>query len=250
MATNIATLDHLHAKQGWWSRLTFEHKFFLAVSAAIPVITVVGYAPTYYLKPLFNTPPLPSPLVHAHALLMSAWIILFGVQAYLVSSKRIKLHISLGMLGISLATAMVFVGTMTAVASLKRGTAFPGYTPGQFFAIPIADMVVFPLIFAAAIYYRRDAASHKRLMLVTMLNFIGPSIARLPLPFILDLGTFWFFGVPNLIAFALLAGDTYRTGKLNKAFATGVVFSFLSWPVRMAIAHTAAWEQFTNWLAS
>ncbi|MBK6725532.1 MAG: hypothetical protein IPO41_13215 [Acidobacteria bacterium] len=250
MATNFASdISHPRFVLGK-SQLTFEHKFFLAFSAFIPVLTVIGYAQTYYLKPLFNTPPLPSGLVHLHALLMSAWIILFGVQAYLVSSKRIKLHISLGMLGISLATSMVIIGVLTGVAALKRGSTFPGYTPVEFAIIPLADMVVFPIIFAAAIYYRHDAASHKRLMLITMLNLIGPSIARLPLPFILDLGTFWFFGLPNLIAFVLVAGDTYRNGKLNRAFAAGVIFSFLSWPIRMIVARTEVWENFAGWMAS
>jgi hypothetical protein len=250
MATNFATdftpTDLVTRK----SRLSFEHKFFLAFSAFIPVLTIVGYAQTYYLKPLFNTPPLPSGLVHLHAMLMSAWIVLFGVQAYLVSSKRIKLHMSLGMFGISLATAMVIIGAMTGAAALKRGATFPGYTPVEFFMIPLADMVVFPIIFAAAIHFRHDAASHKRLMLITMLNLIGPSIARLPFPFILDLGTIWFFGLPNLIAFTLLAGDTYRNGKMNKAFAAGIVLSFISWPLRMVIARTEAWESFANWVIS
>lgn len=250
MATNFATDISRVGFASKGSSLSFEHKFFLAFSAFIPVLTIIGYAQTYYLKPLFNTPPLPSGLVHLHALLMSAWIILFGVQAYLVSSKRIKLHISLGMLGISLATAMVIIGVLTGVAALKRGSTFPGYTPVEFAIIPLADMVVFPIIFAAAIYYRHDAASHKRLMLITMLNLIGPSIARLPLPFILDLGTLWFFGLPNLIAFALVVGDTYRNGKLNRAFAAGVVFSFLSWPLRMFIARTETWESFAGWMVS
>lgn len=250
MATNFASdITHPRFVLGI-SRLTFEHKFFLAFSVFIPVLTVIGYAQTYYLKPLFDTPPLPSGLVHLHALLMSAWIILFGVQAYLVSAKRIKLHISLGMFGISLATAMVIIGAMTGIAALKRGSTFPGYTPVEFAIIPLADIVVFPIIFAAAIYFRHDPASHKRLMLITMLNLIGPSIARLPLPFILDLGTIWFFGLPNLIAFTLLAGDTYRNGKLNRAFAAGIVFSFLSWPLRMIIARTEAWESFAAWLVA
>ena len=250
MATNIATLNQMATNKGWWSRLTFEHKFFLAFSAFIPLLTVIGYAQTYYLKPLFNTPPLPSGLVHLHALLMSAWIVLFGVQAYLVSSKRIKMHITLGMLGISLATAMVIIGTMTGVAALKRGSTFPGYTPEVFFMIPMGDMVVFPIIFAAAIYYRHDAASHKRLMLVTMLNLIGPSIARLPLPFILDLGTIWFFGLPSIGDYCIAGGGEDRNGKMNKAFAAGIMLSFISWPLRMAIAYTGTWEQFTNWLVS
>ena len=87
-------------------------------------------------------------------------------------------------------------------------------------------------------------------MLVTMLNFLPPSIDRLPLPFIPDLGAIWLFGVPTLIGVALLAGDTYRTGKLNKAFAAGITLMVLSGPVRVAICRTEAWSHFAAWILS
>jgi len=79
MATNFATDLGRAAFASMGSSLSFEHKFFLAFSAFIPVLTVIGYAQTYYLKPLFNTPPLPRGLVQLHALVTSAGICLFGV---------------------------------------------------------------------------------------------------------------------------------------------------------------------------
>jgi hypothetical protein len=187
-------------------------------------------------------------MVHVHGIVMSAWVILFSVQAYLVSSKRIKLHMTLGMASIVLAAAIVVTGMMTAIASGARGGGFPGYHPLVFMNVPLVGVVVFGLLFAAGIYYRKNSANHKRLMLVTVLIFLSPSISRLPLPFIPVLGSVWFFGVPALLGIGLLIADTYRTGKLNKAFLYGVLVGTLSGPLGLMFAYTDTWMQFATWL--
>lgn len=250
MATNFATDLTISEPTARRVRLSFEHRFFLTVAVLFPLITVIGFAPSYYFKTLFHTPPLPSLLVHAHGFVMSLWVVLFSVQTVLISAKRIRLHMTLGIFGVALAAAIVVLGSMTNYAVLARGAALPGYTPSVWYMITQADMIFFPIVFGAAIYFRKNAANHKRLMLITVLEFLGPSIGRLPFPFILDLGTIWFFGVPSLIGIILLAADTYRNGKLNRAFATAVVLLIASWPLRLAIAHTDAWTQFTTWLVS
>lgn len=248
MATNFADIAgiDLAARQAQHS---FEHRFFLAVAAFFPLMTLIGFLPNH----IFNTPLKPPPmtaLVIAHAVTMSLWIVLFAAQAYLISAKQIKVHMTLGMFGVALAAVMIVIGVWTGYASAARGSGFPGFTNLEFFIVPIGDMVTFAILFAAAIYYRKNAANHKRLMLVTMVNFLPPSIARLPLPFIPDLGAIWLFGVPTLIGVALLAGDTYRTGKLNKAFAAGITLMVLSGPVRVAICRTEAWSHFAAWILS
>jgi hypothetical protein len=249
MATNFASdIAAIRTTVERKTQLSFEHRFFLAVAVLFPVITIVGFAPSYYFKTVFNGPPLPSLLVHAHGLVMSLWIVLFAVQTYLISSKRIRLHMTLGIFGVALAISMIVIGVMTGYASARRGVGFPGYTPIEFLIVPIGDMITFAILFFAAIYYRKNAANHKRLMLVTVLNFLAPSIARLPFPFILDLGTIWFFGVPAVISFVMLAADTYRTGKLNRAFAAGIALMVVSGPVRMAIARTDAWAEVAAWV--
>lgn len=245
-ASNIAT-NQIAARQ---TRVSFEHRFFLTIAVLFPLITVIGFAPTYYFKSAFNTPPLPSGLVHAHGMTMSLWIVLFSVQAYLISSKRVKLHMTLGIFGVALAIAMVVLGVLTGYASAARGAGFPGYTPIEFFIVPIGDMLTFAVLFAAAIYYRKNAANHKRLMLVTVINFLPPSIARPTLNFFPELGTIWFFGVPAVIGIMLLAADTYRTGKLNRAFAAGVLLMVVSGPIRMLIARTETWTNFAAWVLS
>ena len=50
----------------------------------------------YYVKGLFDVPPLPSILVHVHGVLMTGWVVLFSIQAWFISSKRIGLHQRVG----------------------------------------------------------------------------------------------------------------------------------------------------------
>lgn len=248
MATNfvdVGSVDIVARR----SNITFEHRFFLAVAILFPLITVIGFVPNY----IFDTPvkpPRATPILIAHIISMCLWIVLFSVQACLVSAKKIKLHITLGMFGIVLAGAVMVSGTLAAFASAARGASFPGFSPTEFFMIPLGDLVTFAILFGAALYYRKNAANHKRLMLVTVLNFLPPSIGRLPFPFIPDLGAIWLLGVPALLAILLLVGDTRRTGKLNRAFAGGITVLLLSGILRFALCRTETWNQFAAWVLS
>lgn len=248
MATNFATEFAGHDLAARRARLSAEHRFFLIVAILFPLVNIIGFS-FVYPKTIINGTAA-SPLVHVHAAVMSLWVILFSVQATLISAKQIKLHMTLGIFGVFLAAAVSVVGVMTGYGSLARGAGFPGYSASEFFMVPFADIVVFVIVFGAAIYYRKNAANHKRLMLVTVLGFLPPSIARLPLGFIPDLGTIWFLGVPVALGFVFLAVDTYRNGKINRVFAAAVIFLAISAPLRMAIARTEAWSQFTAWLVS
>ncbi len=248
MATNFVTdfaTNELAARR---ARLSSEHRFFLAVAILFPLINIIGFS-FVYPKTLINGTAA-SALVHVHAAVMSLWVILFSVQASLVSAKKIRLHMTLGIFGVFLAAAVSVVGIMTGYGSLARGSGFPGYSASEFFMVPLADIVVFIIVFGAAIYFRKDAATHKRLMLVTVLDFLPPSIARLPFSFVVDLGTVWFLGFPALLGIVFLAVDTYRNRKMNRAFAAAVALLAISVPLRMAIARTEAWGQFTAWLIS
>jgi len=250
MATNFATdfpTTELAARR---QRLSFEHRFFLSVAVLFPLINIIGFAPSYYFKTFTTAPPLPSLLVHVHGLVMTAWVILISTQATLISAKKIKMHMTLGIAGCVLAAAIVVVGTMTGYAMFTRGSAFPGYTPAQFFIIPMADIVKFVIIFSAAIFYRKNAANHKRLILVTILNFMPSSLARFPFAFIPEVGALWFIGVPTLLGVIFVAVDTYRNGKMNKAFAAAVGLLVGSALITTFVARTEAWERFAMWTIS
>ena len=119
-------------------------------------------------------------LVHVHGVLMTAWVVLFVTQVWLVSSKRIRLHQRLGYAGIGLGSLIVVVGFVTALRAARYGAASTPseVSPLAFLAVPLFDLVMFVALFGAAIYYRRRPAEHKRLMLLTAVNFLPPAIAR------------------------------------------------------------------------
>src|SRR5829696_5040126 len=212
------------------SRRAFERQFFLAIAILFPITVLIGFAPTYYLKPLFNSPPIPRLMVHVHGLLMALWVALFIAQVYLIRSIKIREHQRLGYISIALAAAIIFTGLVTAIAAAKYGSnAIPaGADPIQFLVVPFFDMLVFAVLFAGAVYYRRNASSHKRLMLLTVLNFVPPALARFPYGLADTYGPLWFFGVPDLLAIIFLIVDTWWNKKLNKVFLAGTIFLIAS----------------------
>jgi len=229
-----------------------DRRLFALVAILFPVIIVIGFAQTYYLKFAFGNRPLP-PLVHLHGMLMSAWVIYFITQVWLIRSKNARVHMRIGLAGIPLAIVIIIVGFFTAVAAAKFGAitaAPPDIPPLAFLAVPLFDMVVFAGLFAGAIYYRKRPVNHKRLMLLTALNFVPPAIARIPIPSLQALGPLFFFGVPTVIAITLLVYDTWRNRKLNVPFLVGALFMIVSYPLRLILSGTPQWMAFAAWLTT
>jgi len=229
-----------------------ERRLFAAVAFVFALIMIVGFARTYYLKFAFGTPPLPGLLVHAHGVLMTAWILFFIAQVWLIRSKRHAVHMRNGMIGIALAIAIFFVGFFTAVAAAKNGSNStpPGVAPLAFLVVPFFDMVLFALLFGAAIYYRKHAANHKRLLLLTVLNFLPPGLGRFPFEPFISAGPLMFFGIPAVLAIGLLIYDTWRNKKLNKVFLVGSIVLIASYPLRIMLSTTDVWMRFATWLTT
>jgi len=111
-------------------------------------------------------------------------------------------------------------------------------------------MLMFAGLFAAAIYYRTRPAEHKRLMLLTCINFLPPSLGRFPFEPFISGGPLLFFGIPAVLMIVLLVLDTRKNGKLNKPFLIGSVALIASFPLRILLAGTGAWIAFASWLTS
>ena len=229
-----------------------DRRIFLAAAILFPIIVLIGFGPTYYLRFAFDRPPVPSMLVHFHGLLMTTWVAFFITQVWLIRSKRAKVHMSLGMLGVALATLLIVVGFFTAAASAKYGSPStpPGIPPLGFFAVPLFDLLLFAGLFGAAIFYRKRPANHKRLMLLTVLNFLPPAVARIPVEIFQTAGPLFFFGVPTVLAIGLLVYDTWRNRKLNVVFLVGALALIVSYPLRIILSVTDAWMSFAAWVTS
>lgn len=230
-------------------RRNLDHGFFIIASILVVAAVLIGFGPTFYLKQFFGNPPIARSIIWIHGFVMAACVLLFVVQVYFISSKKIKLHQKLGMAGVGLAILVFVTGMMVTLAAAKYGTASApaGIPPLEFMIVPFGDMLVFVILFGAALYYRKNSPNHKRLMLLTMINFIPPAIARFPGGFI-DYGPLWFYGVPTLITIALIALDAWYNRKLNKVFLFAGIFLIAAMWIRLPLSSTGAWLGFAQWL--
>lgn len=228
-----------------------DKNLFLAAAVGFPLIVLIGYFKSYYFSTFFtDARPIANSLVHAHGIIMSAWVIYFAAQIALVRSKNLKLHMTLGMAGIALAAIVVVSGLLTAYdAQITRRAAPPGADPHEFFILPVGDMVLFVVYFAGAIYYRKRPLEHKSLMLMTAINFAPAALFRVA--FVPENYTLLFaFGIPALVAIGCITYFKLKHGRFNHIFAIAAMLYIVGLPLRLAFAETALWHNFTNWLAS
>ena len=234
------------------AKRTRERGFFLLAGILFPLLVIIGFSRNYYLRPLFALGPLYSDMVRFHAVVMTAWILLFATQAWLVSSKRVNLHMKMGWAGVGLAVLVLVTGYCVAIGAVAHQTAADrgGIPPLVFLVVPIADLAMFVVYFGLAIAWRKHPAEHKRLMLLGALNFLPPAAARFPVQSILALGPLWIFGVPTVLTIAALIYDTWRNRKVNWTFLIGSVVLIASFPLRMVIGGTDAWMRLAGWMTS
>jgi hypothetical protein len=223
-----------------------DRRFFLVGSVLLALVVLVGFAPTYYLRPMFQTTPLRW-VFHVHGAIFSLWIALFVAQTALVSARRTDWHRKLGVFGGVLAVAMLVSGYAAAVTAARNGFSVPGLPPALvFFAVPMFDLPVFATLVGTGLWLRRSPAAHKRLMFLSSVSVLSAAIARLP--HFLPLGPLVFFGAADLFIVAMAIHDWRSRGRVHAATLWGGLFLVVSQGVRLAVSGTAAWLEFATWL--
>src|SRR5262249_47860303 len=235
-----------------------DRRLFTWAAVFIPIIVIIGFARTYYLKAFFDTPSLPSVLVHLHGIVMTAWVIMFVTQVSLVAGHRTRLHRRMGVVGGVLAAAVVFVGLAVAVSAATRAVSNSSEAAGgpsqasaalQFLVIPLVDMSVFAILIVTALYFRRRIEIHRRLMLLATLTLLSAAIARIPLHFIATGGPLAFFRLTDLLILVCVAFDTVRNRRLHPAFLWAAPLVIASQPLRLMLGGTDTWIRLAAWLA-
>ena len=217
--------------------------FYTGMAVLTALIVFVGFSPTFFQRPP-DLAPL-SPLFALHGVIFSGWIVLLIVQTSLIAANRRAWHRALGAFGAALALGMVVLGMLAAIDSLNRGVSpLPGLDPRSFFAIPVRDIVTFALFVGAAVYWRRDAEMHKRLMLLATIALLAAAIARTA--GIGQYGPPMFYGLQNLPIVIGMVYDRLMRGAVHRAWWWGLGLTLGSQVLFLAIARTAPWLAFAD----
>ncbi len=217
-------------------------RLFVWGAAVALIVVLFGFARTYYLKGFFEDRGL-STLVHLHGLVMTLWFGTLLAQVLLVETGNVATHRRVGIFGVLVAVMVLVVGTTTALAAARNGVT-PGPPPLVFLAIPLGDMVVFAILIALGVAYRKRGDFHKRYMLMASLAILTAAIARLPVPG----GLPAFFAITDLIIIGFVITDTVSGRRLHPAFAIGLAIVIASQVGRFLLAGTQEWLRFAGWI--
>jgi hypothetical protein len=228
-----------------------EHQFYFGMALALLAAVVLGFARSFFLRPLFPDHPSPPETVfYWHGAVFTAWFVLFSVQPYLIASGRVVAHRALGRGGAVLAAVMVVFGCYVAVVAAARPDGFIGLPipPFNFLIVPLVDMTIFGLLTGIAVAKRNVAQTHKRLMLIASITIVVAAIARWPFDFIRNGGPLAFFGVQDLFLLALACWDLASRRRLHIATVLGGLLLIVSQPLRLVASGSEGWLRFAAWL--
>jgi hypothetical protein len=220
--------------------------------AVIGAVTVVAFARTYYLRYLFDLPPL-AQATHVHGLISTLWLTLHFIQARLIAVHRVVLHKRLGIFTACVGAILAVQAFHFAIAGVAAGHAPPGRDPLQFLSVPMGTISMFTIFLTSALVLRKRREWHKRLMFLASLSLLLPAAGRFDSLIMVPLGLpravigFW-------LTFAFVAwgwwNDWRKLGQIHPAYIVGGIALLISVPARRALGFTEAWLPVAHWLLS
>lgn len=224
--------------------------FWLCLSTSC--IAFLGFSFTYFGPMSAGEYPEVSPTVHIHGWTFFLWYLLLPLQAWLVSSRKVSVHRSLGYGSLFLAVAMTFtglivIGIQMGLASQPDGPPFWQFLgPGVFITL-----VLFVVFYGLALRFRRKRELHKRLILLASTGALGAAGFRV-LGQIIGFGPTAGVGgilLPNIIILAAVLLEV-RGGKgIHPVYRWGLPISVLAEGGVILLTPTSAGQALSSALA-
>lgn len=230
------------------AKLTTERRFFAVMALIIAAATFVGFAPSYYLAPMFGAKPL-SMLLHVHGVVFTAWILLYVAQTGLISAARADIHRIVGPVALVLAVAMVPLGVAAAIVTKQVAAAHHAPPQGPPLVFPLGAILTFAVLVGAGFARRKQAAWHKRLMLLGTAAILTTPLARITR--FMHIGLTPALGgmiLTDILLAALAMYDVRVRGRLHPATIWGGGFFLATQVLRLALNATPAWQAFAKGL--
>jgi len=252
------------------ARVRAGRPFYVATAAFVILLSVVGFGPSLVDGSMRNGPP--SSVVIVHGLVGSAWLLLFLAQTTLAATGRLSMHRRLGAAAPALAITLIWLTFQMTIEMIRRGHDLSGdlFRPAGPPGGPVPSVAEvdgglgafvsslnFGILVVAGWWNRRRPEIHKRLMLVALLSLAGVpllhlagyAVGRWP-----DLSGPPVMAIPlvggNLLLFAGAVHDKVTRGRAHP-ISVWVPLALIAMSMLVfVVMGSAAWHQFTAWLAS
>jgi hypothetical protein len=161
-----------------------ERVFFGGMTLLMIGTILLGFRATYF--PLGPKPEaIHSSVIVVHGVVYTLFLALLLVQVALVSARRVKWHMALGLWVYGLSAVMVPLGVVAAADEMRRelvsGVEFiPGVDTLTFSTISVLGIAVFGLLMGWSYVVRRKPDAHKRLALYAVVSMMNAGMDRWP----------------------------------------------------------------------
>lgn len=221
--------------------------FFFWTAALLLALLFIGFAPSFFLRVVFDGPPVATHL-HVHGFVLTMWYVWLVLQTGLVRYGKTATHRRLGVAGVAIAAGVCIAGplaTVNLVSSLQaagldwttdmsvlpqfgiEGMPMEGFAGFVIFS-NFASILVFATLVGAAVLMRHRSDVHKRLMLIASIALFPPVLARI--------SRWQVFGGEDspFIPLALLSlliivivHDVVKDRRVHKATMAGIAFAIV-----------------------
>lgn len=158
------------------------YRFLPYFFAAFFILVVYCFFQSYFgefpdfqgvISPIGNTPIAITGVTHFHAVMLIVWLLMLIVQPILIVQQKREWHRLVGKASYVVVALMVVSLLLIINQEQSREKSLPVFTANLF------DVPVFLVFYGLAIYFRRKPAYHARFMVMTVIPFINPAVARL-----------------------------------------------------------------------
>jgi hypothetical protein len=238
-------------------RRGLDRWFYVGVTSVLIGLNLAAFGPSL-IEPSARAVPLPlTALVAVHSAVSAAWLLVFLAQTILVATGHTAVHRRLGIAGVLLAVAFVATGPLVAIGEARRGFDLSSdlvprgtsQSAGTLLSV-LFLFVLFGLLVAGAVWYRRRPEVHKRLMLLAILGpLMGAPVAHLVGHW--DALRPWaglIFPISNAVLLAVLPiHDRLTRGRIHPVSLWGAILVFIWFIVTFGVvAPTPAWQNFAE----
>lgn len=249
MATSAAITVEASGGSRATPRAFGRSRFHVIAALVLAVSMVAGFyfdLSKYVIHPKVRFPA----ILGVHSAVFVAWMVLYLTQTVLIQARQVRLHRTLGGLGLVLALAMPPLGIATAIV-MRRFDVVTFHSRDvsldlAFLSTPLADIIAFTPCAWIGIALRKRRDYHARLMFLAIASVAETGFGRLPIPG----ATKWFFA-SNLAFYAAgMLHDRLTIGHVHKVYRIAVPLIVLDEAVAMVLwlAHPAWWLATCHWL--
>ncbi|MEM7371772.1 MAG: hypothetical protein AAF587_24360 [Bacteroidota bacterium] len=220
-----------------------RNQFFFILHLLLLAVVLLGFAPSFYLRPFGEQNPLPVYLI-LHGIACTAWFLLAVLQSSLIQSRRLPLHKRLGTVGSLLGPFVALTGFWVMWHRIQAYYSMDGrqgeeLLQAQLFESMLiwGDILVllsFPCIIYLAYRSRFRIEAHKRWVLFGSVMIVPQAFVRLgKFPFLQIgedagvSGSLYAVAGPMTILLSLLIYDLWHYRRPQRTTSIAFVWYFI-----------------------